>query len=186
MNITEEQISCALLRVNPGLDKYLWIQSKVDTVDIETDREFQKRFNGFYRVRRNNSWQAIFYKIFKEVKSSNDLGFSNVLEALEKKTGQIEASFSSKLIATLDQEKPVIDKFVLNNSGLKLPHAKTKDRKKKIAIVYSDLESKYREFLKSELGKELVKRFREKFPEAKVTEIKMADLVFWQTRAYPS
>ena len=39
------------------------------------------------------------------------------------------------------------------------------------------------EFLKSKLGKYLVKEFKEKFPNYNITEIKMVDLVLWQIRS---
>jgi hypothetical protein len=38
------------------------------------------------------------------------------------------------------------------------------------------------EFLSMQKGKYLAGRFRETYPDADVTEIKMLDLVLWQTR----
>lgn len=49
------------------------------------------------------------------------LPFHDVLRALHHATGRWEASFASKLVATFDPSKPMIDAVVLTNVGLRLP-----------------------------------------------------------------
>jgi len=181
IDITTEQIDCALLRVESGLEKYLSLQDSLKKVDVSNNRDFQKRFNHFYRVRRNNDWQSQFYKILQEHKNK-EISFASALRKIHKNTGRFEASFASKLVATVHPDKPVIDKFVLENASLKLPYSSAKDRERKIISVYSDLETKFKDFLKTENGKYLVNQFQVKFPNAKITKIKMVDLILWQTR----
>jgi len=181
IDITTEQIDCALLRVEGGLKKYLSLQDSLKKVDVSNNRDFQKRFNHFYRVRRNSDWQYQFYNLLQSHKNNN-ISFSDAIKEIHKNTGRFEASFASKLVATIHPDKPVIDKFVLENADLKLPYSSAKDRESKISSVYSQLESKFKDFLNTENGKYLVKQFQTKFPDAKITEIKMADLVLWQTR----
>lgn len=181
IELTTEQIDFALLRVEEGLQKYLALQSDLNKVDVSKDREFQKRFNHFYRVRRGADWQSQFYKLLQESKGCTT-EFSTVLKAIKKNTGRYEASFSSKLVASVHPEKPVIDKFVLENAGLKLPYASAIDREKDILAIYDSLIKKFDEFLKRKNGRYLIEKFQRKFPKAKVTEVKMADLVLWQTR----
>ena len=158
IDITTEQIDCALLRVEEGLKKYLSLQESLKKVDISNNRDFQKRFNHFYRVRRNNDWQSQFYKLLQSHKN-NKISFSDALKKIHKNTGRFEASFASKLVATIHPDKPVIDKFVLENAGLKLPYSSAKDRESKIILVYGQLESKFQHFLNTENGKYLVKQF---------------------------
>lgn len=181
IDITKEQIDCALLRVEGGLEKYLSLQCSLKSVDVSKNRDFQKRFNHFYRVRRNSDWQSQFYKLL-QAKKNNEISFSDALKTIHKNTGRFEASFASKLVATVHPDKPVIDKFVLENAGLKLPSPSAKDREGKITAVYSQLEIRFKGFLDTKNGKYLVKQFQAKFPNAKITKIKMADLVLWQTR----
>lgn len=38
------------------------------------------------------------------------------------------------------------------------------------------------DFLTTDTGRYLVTRFRDEYPDANVTEVKMLDLVLWQTR----
>ncbi len=181
MKITDEQIKCALLRIKPGLEKYQWLQSALSNTIVSSNREFQKRFNHFYRIRRNSEWQKHYYKLLQKHKDKAP-SFKFILQELQKRTGYVEASFSSKLVATIDSEKPVIDKFVLENANLVLPYPKARDRIDQIVQRYIDLEKIYENFLKTPSGESLVSMFKAKFPDAGITDIKMADLVFWQTR----
>ncbi|MDF1582631.1 MAG: hypothetical protein P1P78_04915 [Methyloprofundus sp.] len=181
IDLTEEQIDCTLLHVEEGLKKYLAIQQDLKTKDVAKDRDFQKRFNHFYKVRRNAEWQAQYYQLLQKHKNGS-VTFAGILQEIHKNTGRYEASFSSKLVATIHPEQPVIDKCVLKNVGLKLPYPKAKNRDSKLAKVHESLLSEITEFLQHDNGKYLVQKFKKKFPSANVTEVKMVDLVLWQTR----
>jgi hypothetical protein len=82
--------------------------------------DFQRRFNGFYGVRRNAAWRSAFYRIFEAAKGleapPSDLFRQSLLE-LERVTGRVEASFVSKLVATLRPEAPVIDSVIRGYLG---------------------------------------------------------------------
>lgn len=181
IELTKEQIDCALLRVEEGLNKYLSLKKDFKKMDVSKNRSFQKRFNHFYKVRRNSEWQTQYYELLQKNKNSN-VTFFQVLSAIHKNTGRYEASFASKLVATIHPGQPVIDEFVLKNAGLTLPYPKAKNREVRIVAIHAELLTKLKEFLKTENGKYLVKQFKAKFPSAKITQIKMVDLVLWQTR----
>lgn len=143
------------------------------------DRNTQ--FNGFYRVRRGQDWQDKFYDLL-EAKKGQTVPFAEVLDTLHRTTGRYEASFASKLLATIDPRMPVIDSIVLRNLNLRLPAASSKQRIERIQEVHSRLVTCFEEFLSTEMGRHLVERFRDAYPAANITEIKMLDLVLWQTR----
>lgn len=77
---------------------------------------FRRRFNGFYGVRRNPAWQAVFYSEFQRLKAvgDHDLSeiFTNLLDAVAAQTGRIEASFVSKAVSALRGDGPIIDSVV--------------------------------------------------------------------------
>jgi hypothetical protein len=76
---------------------------------------FQRRFNGFYGVRRNLAWRQVFYDQFQMAKARDEACealFNTTLEAVHQATQRIEASFVSKLVATLIPTSPVIDSVV--------------------------------------------------------------------------
>ena len=84
-----------------GLDKYADIMEAAREKDVSSDIGFQHAFNAFYRVRRNAEWRKCYYKLFERAKKEH-YSFADVIGFLYVETGNIEASFSSKMIATID------------------------------------------------------------------------------------
>ncbi len=181
INLTKEQIDIALTKIEEGLNKYCWIQKNLTNIDVSINKIFQNKFIYFYKIRRNQVWLQHYFSLLERVKF-NEINFKNALEYMLQHTGRYEASFVSKLVATVDPELPVIDKFVLKNVGLRLPYATAKNKKAKIIEIYEKLEKIFPAFLNTENGLYLVKRFSEKFPYVSITQTKMVDLVLWQTR----
>ena len=182
LHLNQDQIDAALPRVAVGLKKYGWLQTELAARDVSRDREFQTRFGGFYRVRRNAQWRSAFFEILEDAKSTRT-PFVDALRRLQGATGRVEASFASKLVATVDPTQPVIDSVVLKNLGLKLPPTGTFDRIGRIADLHQSLARTYSAYLSSESGRRLVTSFHHSYPNDRLTEIKMLDLVLWQTRA---
>jgi len=181
ISLSKNDIDAALSRIATGLPKYLWLQANRDASDLRADSAYRRRFNHFYRVRRGQEWQDAFYGLLEEKKGKAVL-FSEVLDALYRTTGRYEASFASKLLATIDPEMPVIDSAVLRNLRLRLPAFSAKDRSARICQLHAELLSTFHDFLATEGGRYVVRRFRETYPDADVTAVKMLDLVLWQVR----
>jgi hypothetical protein len=85
-------------------------------------------------------------------------------------------------LATIDPDMPVIDSIVLRNLGLRLPASSSKQRLSRIEELHSSLVICFKEFLTTKIGRHLVRRFRDEYPDANITEIKMLDLVLWRTK----
>jgi hypothetical protein len=129
IHLTESIIDGALSRVvAKRLRRYCWIQENVHARDVSQDYVFQNQFNAFYRVRRNSDWQRHFYTLLEASKASGIM-FTHALHVLLEQTSRFEASFASKLVATLYPEKPVIDQHVLRNFGLRLPSGKNREHR---------------------------------------------------------
>lgn len=180
--LTQKQIDVALPKLQQGLEKYLWLQGKViEQSTFYNDTEFRRKYNHFYRVRRGSVWQDVFYKLMERAKHEQ-LQFHVVLDLLHQSTNRYEASFASKLIATINPSMPVIDSIVLKNLGLRLPYPTIANRIQHICKIHQRLTDMFDAFLGTEDGKYLVKQFKTKYPSANITEVKMLDLVLWQTR----
>lgn len=179
--LTKAQIDAALPAVARGLKKYLWLQENRDKSDLRSNPLYKRQFNHFYKVRRGKEWQDHFYSLL-EAKKGKRVCFSEVLDALYQATNRYEASFASKLLATVEPSMPVIDSIVFRNLNLRLPTTNSKDRAARICQLHTMLLAYFNEFLSMENGKYLVQRFRETYPDADITEVKMLDLVLWQTR----
>ena len=191
IQISKKEICIALEKpeLKVGLDKYVYIQKNLHQVDWSQESPFWTKFNGFYKVRRNRTWQQYFYQLLEENKHNSSITFAGILTELFNKTNQYEGSFASKLVASVNPNFAPFDQFTLANIGLKNLHDRTqriKDHSVRlhgIIGVYKSVCNHMNEFLKSKLGKYLVKEFKEKFPNYNITEIKMVDLVLWQIRS---
>lgn len=183
IHLTRPQIDAALPSVADGLARYQWIQTQFASNDeAHDDAGFRRRFNRFYRVRRNAAWQATYYALMGRARR-DALQFDAVLESLRRTTDRIEASFASKLIATINPDFPVLDKFVLRNVGQCLPAARRSDRVAEVALLHASLKIAFDEYLRTADGRYLVQAFNRLYPDSGITEVKMLDLVLWQTRA---
>jgi hypothetical protein len=165
-----------------GLDSYAQVMDNVHQTNIALDMDFQKTFNAFFIVRRNASWRKIYYDLFENMKGQNP-SFEYILRYMYEKTGNIEASFSSKMLATLCPDKPIWDRYVVDNLGLKL-EGKSKEEQLNNAIrLYAAIEKWYEVFLATEKAKECLKTFDEALPDYRwINPIKKIDCFLWSIR----
>lgn len=165
-------------KIEAKLPTYLNIMDTLLKTDVSTDRDFQRMFNGYYRVqRRSSSFYTAFYRFLEDHKQDQNLTYSSVLQEIHSATGRIERSFSSKLFATVRPEYPVWDSHVLNNLGLKPPTYGTRDLDK-IVSTYECICSWYQ----SDEARQRVAIFDAHFPNAPITDTKKIDFILWQTR----
>jgi len=178
--LTTRDIDIVLPHVDRGLRKYVSIQREFPQVDVRHNVFFRKAFNGFYRVRRSEEWQTAFFRLLEEGKTRR-ITFGEALDQLHGLSGCQEASFASKLVATLNPNLPVIDSVVLRNIGGRIPTAGSKERRLRTLGLYERMGLCFEEFLRTATGRYLVAEFRNRYGD-QVTETKMVDLVLWQKR----
>ena len=182
ISLSSSDIARALPKVRRGVVQYTAIQNTYDSPkNLRAATDFQRRFNAFYRVRRNAKWRSAFFLLLLKSRT-RPLSLRQVLTQIYRQTGRIEASFASKLVATANPDLPVIDSVVLKNLGLKLPSNTSSDRIRQVCKLHSQLHSTYKSFLRSRMGRNLVAQFRREYPSAHLSEVKMLDLVLWQSR----
>ena len=166
-------------RVEIGLEKYNWIMKRIREVDVSTDAEFQKFYNGFYRMRqRPATFYASYYAYLEQHKHNRDLTFEDVVTYLYQETGSIHASFSSKLLATVNPDMPIWDKFVLQNLGLRAPYYYEEDRIQKTVQLYQRICDWY----ESSEATEKLNEFNRLFPGVEISNVKKIDFILWATR----
>ena len=165
-----------------GLDKYKKIINLVKTTDVSKDADFQRTFNGFYIVRRNEAWRKAYYDYFEQIKKETPT-FAQIIRYLYEKTGFIEPSFSSKMLATLNPNNPIWDQYVLQNLNMELD-GKTKEEKLCNAIkIYNNIENWYAEFLHTEKARECIREFDSILPDYSwMSDIKKIDFILWSIR----
>ena len=143
---------------------------------------FQRAFNGYYRIRRNEEWRNCYYALFRRARTE-ELDFSQIITALFQSTGNVEASFSSKMLATIDPTKPIWDQYVLQNLGLEL-NGKTQEEKVKNAItLYRAIEKWYLDYLTTAEAHENIITFDLLLPKYKwISDVKKVDCLLWSKR----
>jgi hypothetical protein len=167
------------------LGTYDSIQKKLLIANVASDRNYQKTFAGFYKVRRAVDWRQIYFSLLEDHKRDMDFPFLQAAEELFTATGKLEISFSSKLIATIRPQSPVYDSVVGKNIGLELPSARhaIKDRLRMAGDIYDRLSEYMNSCIQNRKFDFLRLRFDERFPEYRhFTDIKKLDLLFWQYR----
>jgi hypothetical protein len=178
---TSSEIDTALVRLKTGVERYIWLQRNVRVCDVTQNKEFQTRFDAFYKVRRGPIWRAEYFSLMEAAKGSG-IDFPDALREFRHRTCQVEVAFASKLVATLDPTRPVIDRFVLQNFNLQLPTWGAREREARAVDVYRGLCSGYAALLQSKAGAVILDRFESRFPGSGITELKKIDLVLWQIR----
>ncbi len=161
-----------------GLDRY----EEIMQGDPQSS-DFQRTFNGYYRIRRNEEWRQHYYALFCKARDEH-YSFEQIITELYQNTGNIEASFSSKMLATIDASKPIWDQYVLQNLGLALT-GKTKEEKLQNAVrLYDSIVAWYEEYLKTDEANENIKAFDRLLPYyAWISNTKKIDCLLWSKRA---
>lgn len=176
--VIQQQLATGL-----GLDKYAFIEQSVHRVDVSQDEYFQCKFNGFYVVRRNAEWRTAYYRLFEEMKQAEAADFGTILDKMYQVTGNVEASFSSKMLATLRPEMPIWDRYVVQNLGLKLPTQNDPARLQKTKDMYAEIVWWYEDFLATENAAECLAKFDEVLPDyVWLSDIKKIDFYLWSIR----
>ena len=165
------------------MKKYAYIMDTFRKVDVSKDEAFQTVFDGFYRVRRKkDTWLKIYYEMFEKLKNANPT-FEDILMELYDRTGRVEASFASKMLATINPSMPIWDRFVLDNLGFKSPTGKNEKRLTKCVDIYNSIVAWYADFLNTDNAKDCIEQFDKLFPKYKqFTDTKKIDFFIWNMR----
>ena len=166
-------------KIEKGLNKYLSIMQAFRLSDISCDYKLQKAYKGFYRVRRDDDFCRVYFDYMDKHKNDIDINLDDVISYLYKETGKYEPSFSSKLLATIDSNKPVWDLHVLSQLSIKAPPYYKKDRLQLSFATYKTLENWFATYLQTQNAKEVIKCFDSLFPVKQLTNVKKIDLVLW-------
>jgi hypothetical protein len=167
---------------------YRAIVSQVGGSDLRTEdsEPLRRRFNGFYGVRRNATWRTHFYERFETAKSSplNDGElFADILRDLEAATGRVEASFVSKLVATLHPERAIIDSVVRKWLASLAPAPRFSGGAEGVIVYYGWLNEFMVELSLSGAAQDWLEAFEAAFPtppgQSEISAMKRLDFIIW-------
>lgn len=188
----EEEVNCFLPSID--LDKsfaklhaqknyfarYTEIMTGIDAIDNPV---YQKKYSGYYRVRRNADWKREYFRLMADFREHENITFGEILLRLYQATGQIEASFASKMLATLDANMPIWDSNVLKALQLRLKGRNTEIRFSNAVVLYDRICSWYKAFLHTDQAKGMVEKFNQEFPDYEtMSATKKIDFILWASQ----
>jgi hypothetical protein len=183
IKIGQDELQKALTAAERGVSQYLEIMSRFQAKEgAALDPAFQRKYKSFYGVRqRSQHWYETYFS-FLESKRNSQVSFGETIRYLHQKLGRCEFSFSSKLVATINPDMPIWDKYVLKHLEITKPPYKCADRLKRGEEAYDAICEWYSGFVGSQQGLDLLKAFDQRFPSASITPTKKIDFVLWQLR----
>lgn len=186
-----QEIEKEIIKKAFSLDKYLKTLEidKINSNNKEDFETYQTNFNAFYKIRRNESWRKVYYEFLEKNKNNKDITFEDIITYLYKNTEEhnIEASFASKLLATINPNKPIWDENVLEyvikeDRIKKFDDKKEKEKLEDTIKIYNDIEEKYKEYLNDKSIIRIIKKIKKILNEDKLTDTKILDYIIWTQR----
>ena len=147
------------------IQHYMNIMSKVKTVNVADDQDFQREFDFFYKVRRNAEWRKVFFEIFERKKKKN-CSYKEIITELYEGTGQVEASFASKMLASIDENMPIWDSKVLDRIGIKSSNKRGQQKLEETIELYDVIVQWYSDLKANKASyNEYITSFDSRFPD---------------------
>lgn len=164
--------------------RYLKIMRIFQDPSQPLDREFQKLFNGFYRVRRGSDWQEACYHIMEMHRTDPSVTFPQLLNELTYHTGKVDFSFATKILHTINPRMPIYDSIIATNLALWNNYDGSVDRKMCRAIViYDQLQQAYRQLQTMPEMLQCVDAFNRRFLDfLNISTLKKIDFLLWSNR----
>lgn len=173
-NLSCENIFTSTLIKHFGLSDYKDIMSSFKRVIITEDADFQKKFNRLYVIRRNDSWREIYYSYFEEIKNEK-IEFKDLFLELSKRVNRKEPSFASKMLATINPNKPIWDSKVKSFFCIK-----ENNDENYIISEYERIEETMTKYIQSDGFKANVHYFDSKLADySNLTDMKKLDYMIW-------
>ncbi|MBE6948162.1 MAG: hypothetical protein E7454_07970 [Ruminococcaceae bacterium] len=170
-------------KIYSGIEKYQHLRQQLFITDVSTNRDFQREFNGFFRMgRRTQAYYNDYYNYLQQHKETG-VSFAEALAYLYRKHNRLEMSFVSKMVALVDPTFPIWDSVVTKGHfGISAPYTNTKNRLEKGIEKYMQYCKCYDRYMQSDEAKAKIAEFNKLFPLTEITEVKKLDFMLWQER----
>ena len=170
-------------KIQAGIEKYQYLRQLLFTTDVSINQDFQRTFNGFFRMgRRTEAYYKDYYQYLQQNKNVG-ISFSEALTYMYQKHGRLEMSFISKMVAIVNPSFPIWDSIVTKGHfGITAPYANAENRLQKGIEKYEQYCRCYDMYMQSALAKEKIAEFEKLFPKADLSDVKKLDFMLWQDR----
>lgn len=166
-----------------GVKPYKQIMSMLQEVDVAKDKDFQRLFNAYYKLRqRKTEWYKVYYLCMEKNKNNPALTFEQILREIFNKTKTVEASFSSKMLATINPKMPIWDRQVMKALDVKLPQNADKEKRLVRTVqIYDELCKWYKDLFENhkDVVDMAIKEFDKYYPKSRISNVKKIDFILW-------
>lgn len=170
-------------KIKAGIVKYQYLREALFAINVSTDKDFQRVFNDFFRMRQRKKEYYDDYFAYLECNKTVGISFVDALRFLYERHGKIELSFTSKMVALVDPSLPIWDSIVAGKHfGLKKPYAGCKARFEKTIEKYNKYCQRYIAYMQTTEAKEKLEEFNRYFPDRNISDVKKVDFILWQDR----
>jgi len=166
---------------------YIFIKNEFKKGNVLNNPIFQFVFRSYYRLDSaglSDNQKTRFFQLLSDKQENLEYILSELYELLNSKNqNTIQFSFATKLLHTINNNKPIYDNNVsrvikkeLKGSGY------AKDERICSCIeTYQFLEELYRDMLEDETIRNIISKFRSKFKvdDEKISDIKVLDFIMW-------
>lgn len=160
-----------------------------DNIDVSSDINYQKNFNSYYRVRRDQDWLKEYYDFMEKNKSNKNISFETILRKISSvphnaKNGKIksvEVSFASKMLATINPNYPIWDSQVVKALNISInPKLCGEEKIQAYVDAYTKLTQEIGAFIPTPEGQSCIAEFDKTFPNLKnLNAFKKIDYYLW-------
>ena len=165
--LKRSDLFCKFYKLRPGT-------TKLSKEDFEI---FKKAYFGIldkYNTKPNTEFKVIL----QEVDSAR-----NKLKN-ENENDRKEISFSSKLLHTINNKKPIWDKHLISLYNFNLNNDHKDWTEDDCCSAYKEYCDKYKDFMSTDIANYIIEKFNEKYSKYKdqIIDIKKVDFVLWLNR----
>jgi len=150
-----DKIRNSLSNTNIKLDIYRSIMNSFHNTNVSTDLQFQHNYKVFYGMYRyaDTDFCRVYFEYMENNKTSG-IDFEDIIKFLYREIGTMQPSFSSKLLHTINPNKPILDSRV--EYHLKLKTIQSQNHIPKIFKYYDELVLLYDEYMKTQNAADVI------------------------------
>lgn len=163
------------------LNTYYWLQDNLRLKNVADDIEYRRTFAGYYRMRFvSQQYRDSFFSLFEAIKNDTELSFVDIARQLFQVDGKHEFSFISKMLHTIDPNRPIYDSQVdqalqvhrTYQPNIELKIHQDEEILKQISSMYRSLETS------AEMAEPLA-AFDRIIPNRSMSTAKKLDFLLW-------
>lgn len=168
-----------------SISVYLFLKKEYKKGNIEKNYLFQFVFKSFYALDGAGLSEQLKTRYF-ELMSEGKLELEDILTELyeiknrrEQKT--LQFSFTTKLLHTIDESKPIFDSEVSAVVHTKVKGKTLEQRIKSCINIYTEIDILYKELLEDKNIKKILLKFKNRFSLNKddISDAKILDFIIW-------